>query len=153
MKKMLIAVAAFLLMSAATSFGQSLVVDAKPTCSAPLTGTYAIYEVASTQDSSSGFAQLNEVPLGFRPCGTYTVLTVELSAPLPTTGTSGAVFGIYDATTDTFLDCSIATGGTSCANTSSITISMLDNVYFIVYIGGGAGTNGFTATNIVWRIK
>lgn len=152
MKKMLIAVA-LLLMSAGASFAQSLVVDAKPACAAPLTGTYAKYEAASTQDSNSGFGQLNEVSLGFRPCGTYTTLTVELGAPLPSTGTTGVVFGIYDATTDSYIDCAIATSGTSCSASSSITLSLLDNVYFIVYIGGGAGTNGFTATNVVWRLK
>jgi opacity protein-like surface antigen len=152
MKKILM-LATLLLASASAAFSQSLVVDAKPACSAPLTGTYATYEAASTQDSSSGFGQLNEVPLGFRPCGTYTTLTVELGAPLPTTGTGGAAFGIYDATTDTVIDCVISTSDTSCSATSSITLAMLDNVYFIIYIGGGAGTNGFTATNVVWRLE
>jgi hypothetical protein len=163
--KKLLTVVALLLAFASASFGQSLVADAKPTCGTPQIGAYGSYEVLPTEDTGSGFAGLNLVPLGFRLCGTYTKITVEVKTATPSDKSDGVIFGIFDKTTNTYMTCALYVGDTSCnligsavyngiswsyPSTGSFTFG--DEIYFQVYIAGASHT-AYTIQNITWRLE
>ena len=150
-----------LLSLAGTSFGQSLVADAKPACSTPQIGAYGSFEAAT--DSSAGYALLNPVPLGFMLCGTYSKITVEMKTPVPTGYSGGVIFGIFDKTTNTYMDCAVYSGDTSCyliggahydgttwTYPSTVTFNYGDDIFFVVYIPSGSA---YTIQNITWRLE
>jgi|SRR5208282_2297208 len=168
MKKVMV-ILGMLLSFAGASFGQSLVTDAKPTCSAPQIGAYGTYEVAPTTDSSSGFAGLNQVPLGFRLCGTYTKITIKMKTPVPADKTSGVTFGIFDQASSgsavgTYATCTIYPGDTLCTLTGSAvfdgtswtypstsSFSYGDNIFFTAYIADN--NDAYVVQNLTWRLE
>ena len=157
-----------LLAFAGASFAQNLVTDAKPTCGTPQIGSYGSYEVAPGSDSSSGLAGLNPVPLGFKLCGTYTKITIEMKTPVPSDKTNGVIFGIFDQTASgyvgVFMTCAIYPGQTSCTFTGSsvydgsswtypttASFTYGDNIFFTAYLADN--NTGYTVQNLTWRLE